>query len=189
MLEFSTIAIHQIIFQGMFVAKNYILRKNTGKQIRGKNVEATVSIIFFALFIAISLALSFFQITVGEIKLLSKKAAIILAFFFISANLIISVLSLVHLKNSWRVGVVEDQKTELVTDGIYGYTRNPYFLSYILMFAAYAILLQNLILLALSFAGVFMVHKMITKEETFLLSLHGDTYLNYKLKVPRYFII
>ena len=94
-----------------------------------------------------------------------------------------------NLKDSWRVGVLEDQKTELVTTGIYRFTRNPYFLSYFLMFAAYTVLLQNLTLLGLSILGFLFVHKMIMKEERYLYSVHGDVYVEYKTKVPRYVII
>ncbi len=40
------ILLHQIIFQGMFIVKNINLSRKIGKQIRGKNQEATISIIF-----------------------------------------------------------------------------------------------------------------------------------------------
>ena len=187
MLEFLIIVVHQIIFQGMFVIKNIILRKKTGKQIRGKNLEATLSIIYFALFIVISAAISFFDISFGELKILNPHLSLIVALGILAVNLIISVLSLMHLKDSWRVGVIESQKTDLITSGIYRFSRNPYFLSYFLMFAAYTVLLQNLLLLGLSFVGFFMVHSMILKEEKYLTSLHGDEYLTYKSKVSRYF--
>jgi len=94
-----------------------------------------------------------------------------------------------NLKDSWRVGVLEDQKTELVTTGIYRFTRNPYFVSYFLMFAAYTVLLQNFILFGLSILGFLFVPKMIMKEEKYLYSVHGDAYVEYKTKVPRYVII
>jgi hypothetical protein len=45
------ILLHQFVFQGMFVLKNIILQNKIGKQIRGKNIEATISIVFFAFFI------------------------------------------------------------------------------------------------------------------------------------------
>ena len=94
-----------------------------------------------------------------------------------------------HRGDSWRVGVLEDQKTELVTTGIYRFTRNPYFVSYFLMLAAYTVLLQNFILFGLSILGFLFVHKMIIKEEKYLYSVHGDAYVEYKTKVPRYVII
>ena len=94
-----------------------------------------------------------------------------------------------NLQDSWRVCVLENQKTELITSGIYRFTRNPYFVSYLLMFAAYTVLLQNLILFGLSIVGFLFVHKMIMKEEEYLYSVHADAYVQYKMKVPRYIII
>lgn len=183
------ILVHQIIFQGMFVTKNIILKKKTGKRIRGKNKEANMSIAIFVVFIATALVFSSFNNPIGEIRLFDKKLAEILGLVFLFFNLIISSASLLHLKDSWRVGVIDDQKTDLVISGIYRFTRNPYFLSYFLMFAAYIILLQNMVLLVIAILGVMLVHKMVLKEEKYLLSVHGQDYMDYKKKVPRYILI
>ncbi len=180
------ILIHQLIFQGMFITKNILLRQKTGKQIRGKNIEATVSIAFFALFILMALALSFLNLSFGTFQILNHTLALGIGLALLFLNCLIAILSLLHLSDSWRVGVLEDQKTELITNGIYTMTRNPYFVSYFLMFAAYTILLQNVILLGLSLIGFLFVHSMILKEEKFLISTHGNSYLQYKSKVPRY---
>ncbi len=183
------ILIHQSVFQGMFATKNVILHKRTGKQIRGKNIEATASILFFIVFIGAALIIGFFKLSFGEAHIFSHSFAIIIGLLLLILNLIVSAASLVHLRDSWRVGVLENQKTELIISGIYRFTRNPYFVSYILMFAAYTIILQNLILLGFSIVGILFVHKMIRKEEDYLYSVHGDTYLQYKKKVPRYLFI
>ena len=169
--------------------KNIILHRRTGKQIRGKNREATNSIVFFVLFIGVAVGISILKQPFGEVQLLNGFLAMALALVLLFFNLIVSGASLMNLKDSWRVGVLEDQKTELVTTGIYRFTRNPYFVSYFLMFAAYTVLLQNLILFGLSILGFLFVHKMIMKEEKYLYSMHGDAYVEYKTKVPRYVII
>lgn len=104
-------------------------------------------------------------------------------------NLLISAASLLHLGRSWRVGVVAGQRTALVEDGIYRYSRNPYFLSYLVMFAAYTFLLQNLILLLLSLIGFGLIHAMVLKEEQHLFAQHGEAYRQYQRKVPRYFLV
>lgn len=183
------ILIHQLIFQGMFIIKNIFLRKKIGQQIRGKNIEATLSILYFAGFIGAALIISTISHPVGEILLLDETYSMLAGPTLLFINLIISAASLINLKDSWRVGVLEDQKTELITSGIYRFTRNPYFVSYFLMFAAYTILLQNLILLFLSLLGFIFVHKMIKKEEDYLSSIHGNAYTDYKTKVARYIII
>lgn len=180
------VLIHQVIFQGMFVLKNTTLHKKIGKQIRGNNKEATISIVFFAMFIVAALVMSVFKNPVGETQILSSFLAMIFGLVFLFLNLIVSLASLVNLKDSWRVGVLENQKTELISTGIYRFTRNPYFLSYLLMFSAYTIILQNTILFGLSLIGFLLIHKMILKEEKYLCSVHGSDYTEYKKKVPRY---
>lgn len=183
------ILLHQFVFQGMFFLKNIVLHRKIGEQIRGKNVEATISISFFAFFIVTSLVLGFIQHPSGKVQVISETTAVIVGMVLLILNLAISAASLLNLKDSWRVGVLEDQKTELVTAGIYRYTRNPYFVSYFLMFAAYTVLLQNVLLLVLSTIGFVLVHKMILKEEKYLYSVHGDAYVQYKSKVSRYMFI
>ena len=183
------IVLHQLIFQGMFASKNIILHKKTGKQIRGKNIETTISIVFFVIFIGVALTIGFFKIPFAEFLILDGYPSLILGLSLLFINLIVSAASLINLKDSWRVGVLENQKTELIVSGIYRFTRNPYFVSYLFMFAAYTIILQDLILLVLSVLGFLFVHSMIVKEEKYLHSVHGDTYQQYKKKVPRYLFI
>ena len=144
---------------------------------------------FFIFFIGVAFAISFFKVPFGEVRFLNNNSAVIIGLVLLAFNLIISAASLINLKDSWRVGVVENQKTELIISGIYRFTRNPYFVSYILMFAAYTVILQNLILFGLSILGFLLVHKMIMKEENYLYSVHANAYLQYKKKVPRYIFI
>lgn len=182
------ILIHQLIFQGMFAVKNIFVLRKTGLQIRGRNIEASLSIGFFILFIVLTLAMGFLETSWGKISILNDFTAAILGCLILVFSLLVSAASLINMKDSWRIGVVEDQKTNLITSGIYRFTRNPYFVSYFLIFFGYTILLQNLILAGLSVLGFFLVHSMIKKEEIFLEDLHGDIYREYKAKVPRYII-
>jgi len=179
---------HQLLFQGMFVAKNTLLRIKLQKKIRGNNREANLSIAFFTFFIGAAIVLSIIDDPPGKIGLFSQSTATVAGVILLVANLVVSGLSLLHLRDSWRVGVIEQQKTELVTDGIYRYTRNPYFASYLLLFAAYTVILQNLILLLLSCVGFFLIHSMIIREERYLQSLHGETFTSYRNRTPRYFL-
>ncbi|MDH3354347.1 MAG: isoprenylcysteine carboxylmethyltransferase family protein [Chromatiales bacterium] len=183
------ILIHQLIFQGMFVTKNIILAKKIGESIRGKNIEATIASSFFGFFIVTSLVIGLFKPSFAELHLVSSSVATTIGIVLILLNLVISATSLVNLRDSWRVGVLEGQKTELVTSGIYRFSRNPYFASYFTLFVAYTVMTQSLILLALSIIGFLVTHKMVLKEEAYLSSAHGVDYENYKNSVPRYLIV
>lgn len=182
------IIIHQIIFQSLFFAKNILLRRKLGTTIRGRNREADLSIGFFAVFIITSFLLSLFSNSAGTINLLANNTASTFALVLLAINLLIGSASLIGLKDSWRVGILHNQQTDLIETGIYQFSRNPYFLSYLLMFAAYTLLLQNVILLVMSLFGFALIHAMILKEEEYLSVLHGDKYVHYKERVPRYLL-
>ena len=148
-----------------------------------------MSVVFFALFIIISILLGLFDAPFGTFNLLTRTTALAVALTLLVTNLLVGAASLIGLKDSWRVGVLEDQQTDLIEGGIYSFSRNPYFLSYLIMFVAYTVLLQNIILLILSLVGFAMIHLMVLKEEKHLTALHGEKYRQYQKRVPRYIII
>jgi protein-S-isoprenylcysteine O-methyltransferase Ste14 len=180
------ILIHQVVFQGMFFAKNTVLRRSLGVPIRGGNREANRAIVFFALLAVSAFLLGSLDAPPGTIRLLPDSTAFAVAIALLLANLLIGSASLIGLRDSWRVGVLEDQRTDLVETGIYRFTRNPYFLSYLLMFAAYTVLLQNIILLVLTLIAFAANHAMVLKEEQHLTRQHGDAYRRYMERVRRY---
>ncbi len=183
------ILLHQLVFQGMFAVKNIRLRRRLGQPIRGANPEARRAVAFFALFITVALYLAWSRTDVGAVHWLPPIAATGLCLLLLALNLVIGAASLKDLGDSWRVGVIEEQRTELVENGIYGRSRNPYFVAYLLMFAAYTLLLQNLVLLVLSGIGFGLVHGMVRREEAYLESVHGQAYRDYRGRVRRYLLL
>lgn len=100
---------------------------------------------------------------------------------------IIFVLSVFTMKDSWRAGVSETDKTELVTDGIYQISRNPAFLGFDLVYIGILLLFFNWILVLFSVFAMVMFHLQIVKvEEKFLVSVFGEDYAQYKKTVNRY---
>ena len=179
------ILLHQLLFQGMFFSKNVVLRRRLGQPIRGYNLEANLSIAFFVIFIGVALWLSLgpdSHRATGP----TGGAAQVIAGLFMLASLGIAAASLKDLGDSWRVGVIEEQETELIETGVYRFSRNPYFLAYLLMFAAYTTLLQSILLLTLSVIGFGLVHTMILREERYLVNKHAADYERYRHRVPRY---
>jgi protein-S-isoprenylcysteine O-methyltransferase Ste14 len=82
--------------------------------------------------------------------------------------------------------VIDDQKTKLVKTGVYAYIRNPYFLSYHLMFLALFLIRPSLMFAVVSTITALMFHLMVLKEETYLAAIHGNDYLDYKKATGRY---
>ena len=184
----TLIILHQLLFQGMFFTKNLTLKNNLGAPVRGNNTEANLSIVFFVLFIVFAIYLAVSGGGWGRLQLLAPSVALALAVLLLLANMVVGFASLYGLGDSWRVGVIEQEHTDLIDTGIYGHTRNPYFVSYLLFFAAYIVLLQSPILLLLGLIGCRLVHSMILKEERHLESVHGESYRLQCNRVPRYLL-
>ncbi|MCM1044241.1 MAG: isoprenylcysteine carboxylmethyltransferase family protein [Candidatus Gastranaerophilales bacterium] len=97
------------------------------------------------------------------------------------------VVSVITMRDSWRAGVPKDEKTELVTSGIYAYSRNPAFLGFDLIYIGELLMFFNWYLLAITLLAVMMLHlQIVNVEENFLITTFGDEYLAYKKKVCRY---
>jgi hypothetical protein len=96
------ILLNQLVFQGMFLTKNIILRRKIGKRIRGNNREATIFVSFFVLFMCVVVGICVFKQPFGKVQLLSSLFAMILGLMLLLLNLIVSISSLINLKDSWR---------------------------------------------------------------------------------------
>lgn len=90
------------------------------------------------------------------------------------------------LKDSWRAGIDENQKTELVTGGVYRVSRNPAFLGFDLLYLGSALALGNAVLFAAAGAVIIMIHLQILEEEKHLAKMFGAPYLDYQKNVRRY---
>lgn len=97
------------------------------------------------------------------------------------------VISVLTMQDSWRAGVSKTDKTELVTRGIYQISRNPAFLGFDLVYIGIVLMFFNWLLFIVSIFAMIMFHlQIVNVEESFLLELFGDEYLDYKRKVCRY---
>ncbi len=97
------------------------------------------------------------------------------------------ILSVWTMKDSWRAGVSETDKTELVTNGIYKISRNPAFLGFDLVYIGILMMFFNWILLAVSLFAIIMFHlQIVNVEEDFLLISFGKEYVEYRKTVHRY---
>lgn len=90
------------------------------------------------------------------------------------------------MRDSWRAGIPETDRTELVLQGIYRYSRNPAFLGFDLMYIGILLMYFNWVLLLFTVWAIVMLHLQILQEEKYLESVFGDEYLRYKNSTGRY---
>lgn len=97
------------------------------------------------------------------------------------------VTSVTTMRDSWRAGVSETDKTDLVTTGVYHISRNPAFLGFDLVYIGALLTFFSWWLAAFSAFAVIMLHVQITRvEEPFLRSAFGEEYRRYEGQVRRY---
>ncbi|MBN1547514.1 MAG: isoprenylcysteine carboxylmethyltransferase family protein [Syntrophaceae bacterium] len=74
----------------------------------------------------------------------------------------------------------------LLTDGVYGLTRNPMYAAFILFLIPAVSLLMNDVLIVLASLVLYVVFRIsIKKKEDYLLELFGDEYRRYAEQVPQ----
>lgn len=98
----------------------------------------------------------------------------------------IFLISVVCMKDSWRAGIPDQDKTKLITDGIYQFSRNPAFLGFDLMYIGMFLLYCNVLTGIYTLFAMTMLHLQILQEEKFMAQSFGEDYLAYKKKVFRY---
>lgn len=99
---------------------------------------------------------------------------------------IVFVTAVFTMRDSWRAGIAKDDKTELITTGIYSISRNPAFFGFYLVYTGILMMFFNLILCVITVLAITMLHLQILQEERYLTDVFGNEYLSYKNKVKRY---
>lgn len=99
---------------------------------------------------------------------------------------IIFLVSVLCMKDSWRAGIPDKDRTKLVTTGIYRYSRNPVFLGFDFMYVGLLLMYFNLSMLVVSAFAIIMLHLQILQEERYLTENYGDSYREYRKHVFRY---
>ena len=99
---------------------------------------------------------------------------------------LIFLISVLCMKDSWRAGIPDRDRTELVTDGIYAFSRNPAFLGFDLQYIGMLLMFCNLLTGMFTVFAIVMLHLQILQEERYLTAAFGAEYLKYRHQVFRY---
>jgi len=103
------------------------------------------------------------------------------------AGAAVSIGAQMVMGSSWRVGVDFDERTELVTTGLFALSRNPIYLGMITSLGGFAMLAPSWLSLGgfvLSAAGSSVHVRLV--EEPYLVKTHGDDYRRYASRVGRF---
>ena len=151
-----------------------------GKEGFVKFIEVTLKIATYLLPAIQIISIVFYS---GTAHIALRLTGVVITIFGVLAF----IASVAQMKENWRAGVQKEEKTNLVTTGIYSISRNPAFLGFDLMYIGILFSFFNWFLcFATSFAVVFFHLQIVNVEEDFLIDTFGQEYIEYKKKVSRY---
>lgn len=87
---------------------------------------------------------------------------------------------------SWRVGIDREAPGALVTEGVFGWSRNPIFVFMDALVLGTFLCTGHGVFGLLALATVAGIHFQILAEERFLAMRYGPAYARYRDQVPRY---
>ena len=121
------------------------------------------------------------------ISYLQTKKLTIIGLALIHIALVWISIAQYQMSNSWRIGIDEENKTKLVTDGVFSISRNLIFLGMIISVLGLFFIVPNALTFFLTLTTYIVIQIQIRLEEEFLQKQHTHDYLYYKLKAKRLF--
>jgi len=102
-------------------------------------------------------------------------------------SLVWTVVAQAQMGESWRIGIDQKHRTNLVQRGVFSLSRNPIFLGMMVtLFGLFLVIPNALTLLTLAL-GVVLIQIQVRLEEEFLAKSHGDEYTEYRRRIRRWF--
>lgn len=101
-------------------------------------------------------------------------------------SLIVVWISQTQMANSWRIGIDENNKTKLVTNGFFSLSRNPIFLGIMIANIGLFLVIPNAFTLLIISLSTITINTQIRLEEEFLKRKFESEYLDYAEKVRRW---
>ena len=193
--QFVYVLLFLLIFAGRSIylqmkgVRVFVIGK--GKPIPKAILEAFFIIIFFfwifeQLRASLHLEMQFFDWGVTSV-LINKIGLKIAGVALLVAGMSVFIWALLSFRKSWRIGIDTQNAGDLITNGVFSFSRNPVFVFINMYFIGTALIYPTwffIIIAAMAIAGI---HLQILNEEKFLRQQYGKSYVNYSKKVRRYF--
>jgi len=190
------VLISLVIFYILFIGRTLLLYKNGVKVwVIGTSAKKLFEIILENLLVPVLILWSAFIVItalgVNIPQIFSKYLINIfwlkyIGILFCYTGLIIFLSALISFGKAWRIGIDKENSNELITEGIFKYSRNPIFLFMDIYFMGIALVYPNIVFVLVTFCMIIGIHFQIIREEQFLINKFGEKYVEYKKRTRRY---
>lgn len=105
---------------------------------------------------------------------------------FLIVSLILVWIAQSHMKESWRIGIDQINKTKLIQNGLFSISRNPIFLGIMIANLGLFLVIPNAFTLLIISLSTISINTQIRLEEEFLKKEFGEEYVIYSTNVNRW---
>lgn len=91
-----------------------------------------------------------------------------------------------QMSKSWRIGIDYNEKTGLISHGLFRYSRNPIFLGVLISYLGTFLIIPNILSFSIMLVTFVTIQTQVRLEEEYLEGVQGEDYLEYKSKARRW---
>ena len=186
-----------LLYLTLWKVKEIIQKKTTGinpkvMAISTSNIQKYMN--HFAIFLTVYVILIIILHSIGvQYGSLFSRFKILDHFFIDYIGFLAGLIGLsfclyaqIKMGKSWRVGIDEKEKTELITTGLYKLVRNPTYLGLFILNSGIWLIWPTWTMFIFVLLFFIFLEIQVRCEEDFLISRHGIKYEEYKRKTKRY---
>lgn len=184
------------LFLTAFLWRSIVVWKKTGinpyKLGRSQSAHDFVGFLFRMTLMTIAAVIAVFCFSSEAYKYLTpivwlqRPTLVIVGLALLVISLAWILIAQAEMRESWRIGIDEDFKTDLVHSGVFRLSRNPIFLGMRVMLVGFFLALPNAITLAMLLVGDALMQIQVRLEEEHLARMHGEAYREYQRKTRRW---
>ena len=177
-----------VLLLGMVMTRVLWMRKSGTSAMHFGKIDKTDFLIPpFALFYFYTVFASAFQLPlVSTQEFFHSDVIAWVGILFCGVGLLLMLLSLISFGRSFRVGIDVAHADRLVTTGVFAFSRNPIYVAFGCVLLGQVLIVPNWVLLVYLAAGVWLFHRQVLREESFLRQRYGQEYVEYCQRVRRY---
>jgi protein-S-isoprenylcysteine O-methyltransferase Ste14 len=184
------------LFLAAFVIRPVMMRLKHGIwgiKYKQTNPFMKLSAVGFKLMLVLIIA-SIFCLNIGEAAYpytmpapwLEVAVAQYLGLLFLCAGFFLIVVAQYQMRASWRIGLDDKVKTELVRKGLYRYSRNPIYFGIFCVLIGYFCSMPSGLTLTALVLGFFVLQITVIAEEEYLRQSQGEDYVKFVAQVRRW---
>ena len=177
-----------LLMPGMVLTRVLMLRRRGIEAMNFGKIDKTDFLIpSFALFyFYLVIAHTFNLPTLSKQVFFDSEIISWIGVFFCLAGLSLLLWSLVSFGRSFRVGIDTEHPDQLITTGVFAFSRNPIYVAFAFILLGQFLIFPNWILFVYLGAGIWLFHRQVLREEEYLKKHYGKEYLQYSHRVRRY---